>query len=255
MTKRADQYQDTIAVAHWYALQARILHGMQQHLTIAASGAFAMYCPKSDTSRLVEGWSWVNYGPIAAATGVPFGRAVRVALLSCIDVRLVIANGLCRDWKRIGLGNCLGGLPGRLAAPDGDLSMVGPSCGPSPQVPVPHCKECAANSSQMFGESYVYERYLQGQWYFADIGNVEQASWRLYGTHLVRTAVERTHEHKHHNAQHPVALSSAVKELIESERIIGCVIHPSTWPMQKPRSCRSERRVVSGHLASTNTVV
>jgi hypothetical protein len=66
--------------------------------------------------------------------GVPFGRAIRVAPLSRIDVRVVIANGLCRDWKRIGLRNCLGGLPGRLAAPDGDLTMLGPGCGPSPRA-------------------------------------------------------------------------------------------------------------------------
>lgn len=39
------------------AYDQHILHGMQQHLTIAASGAFAMYRPKSDTSRFVEGWS------------------------------------------------------------------------------------------------------------------------------------------------------------------------------------------------------
>eukprot|EP00746_Dinoflagellata_sp_MGD_P049274 gnl/MRDRNA2_/MRDRNA2_222794_c0_seq1.p1 gnl/MRDRNA2_/MRDRNA2_222794_c0~~gnl/MRDRNA2_/MRDRNA2_222794_c0_seq1.p1 ORF type:complete len:164 (+),score=21.01 gnl/MRDRNA2_/MRDRNA2_222794_c0_seq1:70-492(+) len=58
-------------------------------------------------------------------------------------------------------------------------------------VPV-HCKAapCNPTSSTMFGESYFYMPYLHGVWYFADIGNAEQASWFLWGTDIVRKALQ-----------------------------------------------------------------
>lgn len=78
---------------------------------------------------------------------------------------------LTQDWQRVTA------VLRWLARVAGD---VGVRCMGSP---------CSQNSSAMFGESYFYTQYLDGQWYFADIGNAEQASWFLLGVDLVREAL------------------------------------------------------------------
>jgi predicted outer membrane repeat protein len=42
----------------------------------------------------------------------------------------------------------------------------------------------------MLGESYFYSPFVNSKWYFADIGNAEQASWFLLGTLMAREALQ-----------------------------------------------------------------
>ena len=232
MATRAYEHDDAETAKHWLSTEALLRAGIESNLTMRLDGQtiYAMYRDHSGDAKLTNDLSWVNLSPPAVAMasgqlnhtrmeltvaamwrhasfewGLPKNveQTNNKSLLLPISVTLsaVSSTQTGADFAVIGKG--LGWELG-WAAQRADwqrvaalLRWLGTVAG---HVPV-HCKAkpCTPTSSGMLGESYFYAQYLAGEWYFADIGNAEQASWFLWGMNHVRTALAIAPEKKLQN--------------------------------------------------------
>ena len=220
MSIRADTHGDVKTAKHWRSTQALLRAGIESNLTMQLDGhtVYAMYRDHSGDATLTEDFSWVNLSPAAVSMangllnhtrmeltvaamqryasfewGLPKEKGATINSLTqdgghsntlpvAVTLSAVSSSHSGADFAVIGKG--LGWELGWAASNSNWqrvialLRWLGAVAG---RVPV-HCKAtpCTETSSGMLGESYFYARYLAGEWYFADIGNAEQASW-FYG--------------------------------------------------------------------------
>lgn len=222
MALRANAHDDFVTAKHWSNTEALLRAGVESNLTMRLDGQtiYAMYRDHTADAALTNDLSWVNLSPVAVAMASAQLNRTRMALtvdamrrhasfewglpkdagqdnnssLSlpiAVTLSAVSSSHTGSDFAVIGKG--LGWELG-WAAHRADwqrvvalLRWLGAVAG---QMPV-HCKAkpCTPSSGGMLGESYFYARYLAGEWYFADIGNAEQASWFLWGMHHVHAAL------------------------------------------------------------------
>jgi hypothetical protein len=205
MALRAAAAQDHVTAEHWKRINVALRAGVEENLTMSLDGEtiYAMFRSHGGDAPLDMGLSWANLGPIPAVIGSgahqddhgfnctrmkatvaamarhaafewgePKGCDGDSATLPVpVSLSQVSADHTSADFAVIGKG--LGWELGyaaatkdwqRIAALYRWLGSVAGS------VPA-HCKAapCTPTTSEMFGESYFYEPYLAGTWYFADL--------------------------------------------------------------------------------------
>jgi hypothetical protein len=193
---------------------------------------YAMYRSHGGDAKMDTGLSWANLGPIPAVMGsassggwLNLNRTRMEATVAAMRRHASFEWGVPREPK-----GSEGGSDERLPVPvclsqvaadhtGADLAVIGKGLGwelgfaaasedwqritalyrwlgaVAGDVPV-HCKgaPCTPTTAGMLGESYFYTRFLADEWYFADLGNAEQASWWLWGTDLAEKALATAHK-------------------------------------------------------------
>jgi hypothetical protein len=233
MVARARMLKDHAVAEHWVRTETVLRAGIEDNLTMNLDGEtiYAMYRSHGGDAKMETGLSWANLGPIPAVmgsmSGGGFNRTRMEATVAAmrrhasfewgepkgsegggehlpvpVSLSQVGADHTGADFAVIGKG--LGWELG-FAAASKDWQRItalyrwlGAVAG---DVPV-HCKAapCTPTSAGMLGESYFYARFLADEWYFADLGNAEQACWWLWGSDLVEKALAA---HKSDDNQQP----------------------------------------------------